>query len=124
MKLLLDENLSPLLGQLLRDAGHDTVHLRDLGQSGATDRDIVELARRQQRRIISGDTDFGELLAQTNANSPSFILLRRQDRRRASQIAALLLANLDVISDELQAGAVVVLDDTRLRIRRLPLRPN
>ena len=84
----------------------------------------MELARRQQRTIISGDTDFGELLAQTNANSPSFILLRRQDRRRASQIAALLLANLDVIADELQAGAVVVLDDTRLRIRRLPLRPN
>ena len=124
MKLLLDENLSPLLGQLLRDADHDTVHVRDLGQSGATDRDIGELARRQQRTIISGDTDFDELLAQTNANSPSFILLRRQDRRRASQIAALLLANLDVISDELQAGAVVVLDDTRLRIRRLPLRPN
>jgi predicted nuclease of predicted toxin-antitoxin system len=30
MRMLLDENLSPILRDLLADAGHDVVHVRDL----------------------------------------------------------------------------------------------
>jgi hypothetical protein len=37
--------------------------------------------------------------------------------------ARLILANLPAIEDELTAGAVVILSDNRLRIRRLPLPP-
>ena len=38
-------------------------------------------------------------------------------------MAALIMANLDEIEDDLRAGAVVVFDDRRIRIRSLPLRP-
>lgn len=74
--------------------------------------------------IISGDTDFGELLARSNAAAPSLILLRRQQNRRAAEIAALLLANLEAIAEDVEASAIVVFDEDRLRIRRLPLRPD
>ena len=43
---------------------------------------------------------------------------------RAVEVAALILANLEVIAEDLEGGAIVVLDDDRLRIRRLPLRPD
>ena len=73
--------------------------------------------------LLSSDTDFGELLARSNAAGPSVILLRRQDERRAAEIAALIVANLDAIADDLVAGALVVVDDDRVRVRTLPFRP-
>jgi hypothetical protein len=34
-----------------------------------------------------------------------------------------VLANLDAVVEDLEAGAVVVLDDARVRVRRLPIKP-
>ena len=91
--------------------------------SEVSDRLIMEVAVAQGRIVVSGDTDFGELLALSNASAPSVVLLRRQDHRRASEVAALILLNLDAVAVDLEAGAVVVFDEDRLRIRRLPFRP-
>ena len=41
MKFLLDNNLSPRLAELLRAAGHDVLHLRDLGMQKATDEVVI-----------------------------------------------------------------------------------
>ena len=74
--------------------------------------------------VVSADTDFGELLAVSNAAKPSVLLLRRQQGRRAAQLAALLLANLGDVADDLAEGSIVVLDERRIRVRGLPLRPD
>lgn len=121
MKFLLDENLSPLLAVLLAEAGHDTIHVRNIGLNRAPDEIILDAARRDDRVVISADADFGHILARTNANRPSVVFLRRQQGRRASQVAALIIANLDVIADDLLAGAIVVIDDDRIRVRSLPM---
>lgn len=44
MRLLLDENISPKICSLLRDAGHDSVHVRDLGRARATDDEVLARA--------------------------------------------------------------------------------
>ena len=123
MRFLLDQNQSPQLAAFLGRAGHDVVHVRDLALSEASDRLIMEVAVAQGRIVVSGDTDFGELLALSNASAPSVVLLRRQDHRRASEVAALILLNLDAVAVDLEAGAVVVFNEDRLRVRRLPFRP-
>ncbi len=84
---------------------------------------VLAAARDADAVLISSDTDFGELLARSNANEPSVILLRRQEGRRASEIASLIVANLRAVADDLASGAIVVLDDDRVRIRSLPLQP-
>ena len=76
---------------------------------------------RHEHRLVSADTDFGTLLAREGAATPSVVLLRLGNGRRAAQIAALLLANLDTVRDDLEAGAVIVLNDERIRIRPLPM---
>jgi predicted nuclease of predicted toxin-antitoxin system len=40
MRLLLDENLSPVVSVFLIEAGHDALHVRDRGLTSATD-DVV-----------------------------------------------------------------------------------
>lgn len=121
MRFLLDQNQSPLLVGFLGQAGHDAVHVRDLDLHEAPDAELMEVAVADDRVIISADTDFGELLAMSNASGPSIVLLRRQDRRRAAEVAALLLLNLDGVAEDLKTGAIVVFDDDRVRIRRLPM---
>jgi predicted nuclease of predicted toxin-antitoxin system len=122
VRFLVDANLSPRLAVSLTDSGHDAVHVADLGLSRATDTAIVELAERDNRVIISADTDFGTLLAMSGATRPSVLLLRLTSPRRLESLAALVRANLPAVMDALEAGAVVVLEDGRVRVRTLPLR--
>ncbi len=121
MKFLIDNNLSPLLAEGLKAAGHDAVHLRDLGMQAAPDPAVLQRAQVDERVLVSADTDFGGLLSRSRATGPSVLLIRRLAGRRAAEQSAIILANLDQIAEDLTAGAVVVIGDDRIRIRRLPM---
>lgn len=123
MRFLLDQNQSPILVALLIAAGHEAMHVRDLGLSEASDAEILVVAREREAIVVTGDTDFGDLLAADNAVSPSIVLLRRQQGRRGREVGGLLLSNLPKVEADLVAGAVVVIDDYRMRVRSLPFRP-
>jgi len=121
MRFLIDNNLSPLLAEGLKAAGHDVVHVRDLAMQAAPDLVVLERAQAEERVLVSADTDFGGLLARSHATSPSVLLIRRLAGRRAAEQSAIILANLDQIAEDLTVGAVVVIGDDWIRIRRLPM---
>ena len=119
MKLLVDEALSPLVAEGLRAEGFDAMHVRDYRLARAPDAEIFALAETEDRVLISADTHFAMLRALRQARKPSVILLRRVPRRPAAQVA-LLAAQLRGLQHVLNAGAVVTLDASRVRILRLP----
>ena len=121
MKFLIDNNLSPRLADALKAVGHDAVHVRDLRMQAATDHVVLERTKADERILVSADTDFGGLLARSGASTPSVILIRRLAGRRAAEQAAIILANLDQVAEDLTAGAIVVLHEDSLRVRRLPM---
>jgi len=49
------------------------------------------------------------------------VIFRRSTGRLPSYQAALLLANLKEIANALDEGSVVVVEETRVRVRRLPI---
>ena len=121
MRFLIDEPVSPRVADMLRQAGHDAVHAREIGLTASPDTAILERARTDARVVITQDHDFGTLLAASGAIYPSVIRLRLRDGRAESHARA-ILANLERIQTALSEGALAVLSDGVIRIRRLPVR--
>jgi predicted nuclease of predicted toxin-antitoxin system len=121
VKFLIDNNLSPLLADAFKAAGDDAVHVRDLGMQAAPDEAVLERAHADGQVLISADTDFGGLPSRSGASSPSVILIRRLVGRRAADQATIILANLDQVTEDLLAGAMVVIHEDTLRVRHLPI---
>lgn len=121
MRFLVDNALSPIIALALRDAGHDAVHLRDRGMQTEPDSVVFELAEREDRVIVSADTDFGALLAARDQPRPSFVLFRRASGVRPQQIASQLLEIATRYQSRLETGCIVTVRDDRIRVRRLPI---
>lgn len=124
MRFLVDNALSPIIARALSDDGHDAVHLRDLGLASASDEEVFRIATDQDRIVVSADTDFGTILAHQQTAHPSVILLRRQRSRKPSSQARLIIENLPSVAEALGTGALVVIEPTRIRVRKLPIAPN
>lgn len=121
MRLLVDANLSPEVARRLCAAGHDAIHVAEIGMLSASDPAIMTAAAEQGRVLVSADADFGALLALGSLAAPSVVLLRSADHLRPAEQAELLTANLGQIAAALAEGAIASLSEGHLRVRSLPI---
>lgn len=120
MKVLLDMGLAIGTARFLGQCGMDAAHLRDRRLQRLVDEAIVELAADEGRVILSFDLDFPRLLAARGANLPSLVLFRLQQVATA-EMNMLALDTLIRFEQVLTRGAIVVVEEHRIRVRKLPL---
>jgi predicted nuclease of predicted toxin-antitoxin system len=121
MRFLVDNPVSPLVAEMLRKAGHDAVHVREYGLQADSDTVILERASKENRVIISADTDFGFLLARSKKSKPSVVIFHHSFPHRPQQQGKILLDNLTQLSTALEQGSFIVFESRRIRIRTLPM---
>jgi predicted nuclease of predicted toxin-antitoxin system len=120
MRFLADAGISPRTVDHLNELGHDAVHVRTLGLQRASDEVVAARARDDSRVLVTFDLDFGDVLAVGVLDKPSVIILRLSDQRAepVNQRLAIVVAER---SRELESGTLVLVEDTRYRVRRLPI---
>jgi predicted nuclease of predicted toxin-antitoxin system len=85
------------------------------------DEEIFERAGHEGRVLISADTDFGTILALRKTRKPSVILFRLSTHHHPDHQIRVLLANLFDLAADLDRGCIAVFEDTRIRVRPLPI---
>ena len=121
MKILVDMNLSPEWIPTLIAGGFEAVHWSSIGNPKAQDAEILEWARRNDWIVFTNDLDFGHILALTRADGPSVIQARAQDLL-PENLGEIVIAALRQNRASLEAGALIVVDESSLRVRILPIR--
>lgn len=119
MKLLADVNVSRLVVARLLSDGFDVTRVSEIMDPRAPDDEIIDAARRLGAVLISHDQDFSAILATTGATHPSPINIRVSyvdANRLAQNIAQVVRAT----EQDLEAGAIVTLDDAGIRVHALP----
>lgn len=120
VRIVVDINLSVEWVPLLEREGWPTAHWSAVGDPRAEDSEIMAWATAERRVVFSHDLDFSTALALTHAGGPSVIQVRGP-RVLPEQIGPLVVAAIRRYEDELSAGALVVIEEARSRVRILPL---
>ena len=120
IRLLADMNISPETVRELRRNGWDIIRVSDLLPQNASDEAILSLARREGRVVVTQDLDFSTLLALGGHARPSLITLRLV-LSDPETITRRLLEILPRSEKQLQEGCALTVDETTLRIRKLPI---
>ena len=120
MRLLADVHISPRTVERLRSLGHDVVRVGDVLSATSTDDEIVAEAIRDQRVVVTQDLDFSAIVALSGRSAPSVLSLRLSSSR-IENVNSSLERVLPMVEADLDAGAIVTVEDTRVRVRTLPV---
>jgi predicted nuclease of predicted toxin-antitoxin system len=104
----------------LRGQGHDAKHLREEGLQRLPDEEIFAKAVTEQRVVLTFDLDFGEIAALSPGPVASVIVFRLLNARAAKVIQRLAVV-LPAVLPALEQGAIITVEESRHRVRRLPI---
>ena len=118
MRLLADENVPLPSIYALREGGMDVAAVTE-DAAGASDPEVLALAERQGRVLLTFDRDFGELVFRRGATGEPGVIYCRFVPRTPTELAELVL-RLERETSVRFEGKFTVLD--RDKVRQRPLR--
>lgn len=118
--VVIDMNLSVEWVAELAKHGCPAVHWSVVGNPRAEDSAIMAWALANGHVVFTHDLDFGTTLALTHATGPSVLQVRGQNVL-PEDIGPVVIAALRQHDDALAAGALVIVDLKKSRVRVLPL---
>ena len=76
LRLLAEEDISPKVVAFLRSHGIDVLDSKEQGWQGRSDDELLETACREDRWVLTHDTDFGTLAIHENKPFIGIVFLR------------------------------------------------
>jgi predicted nuclease of predicted toxin-antitoxin system len=120
IQLFLDQALPARAETLLRQRGWTVVHATTAGLAEAPDDEILRWCGEHGYIVITHDHGFHQMIALAEATGPSAIRIRLQGLDYEA-IAALIDRVVKANGAALEAGALVSVLGTRVKVRKLPL---
>jgi predicted nuclease of predicted toxin-antitoxin system len=120
MRFLADVGIGARVVGWRRDNGHDVTHLSEEGLLPLPNGEIFGKGIAERRVILTFDLDFGEIAALSRGRKASVVVFRLHNTRSDHVIARLSVV-LEKSMSALETGAVVVVEESRHRIRYLPI---
>ncbi|MBI2472811.1 MAG: DUF5615 family PIN-like protein [Planctomycetes bacterium] len=120
MKFLADMGISHTTVRWLNNQGFDATHVRDVNMHRSLDAEILSKAKVEGQIVLTCDLDFGDLLSASGEYSPSVIILRLENETPAN-VNKRLNQVLQESSDALIKGSIIVVEEGRYRVRKLPV---
>lgn len=120
MRFVIDMNLSLNWAETLETDGHEAIHWQEVGRPSDRDEEILAHAAQTDRIVFTADLDFAEIVVRRRLNAPTIVQLRCGSTDPAD-IGDRVLEAIRTARADLKGGAVLTIDDDRVRIRRGPL---
>lgn len=120
MKFLADMGVSCRVVEWLNKNGHDAIHLRDEGLHRLPNGEIFRKAIDENRIVLTFDLDFSEIAALSHGEKISVIIFRLRNTSTSNVIDRLKTV-LSKCQESLISGAVVMVEDSRNRVRSFPI---
>lgn len=120
VRFLANMNISPKTVVALRQQGWDIVRVPEFLPVDASDQEILQLARQEDRVVVTQDLDFSALLALDGYDRPSLITLRLS-ASDPETVTQRLLEVLPYVERCLREGCAVTIEDVIVRVRLLPI---
>lgn len=115
MRFLLDQSTDARLIVYLRSHGHDATRIAADYPGGLPDSEVLAIAVREDRILITDDRDFGELVFAQRQIHAGVIYLRLGEYADLTTKTARLAYILDHYGDQLTQFLVVTLRSVRVR---------
>ena len=81
MKFLTDVNIEKFLTESLKEMGYDVKSVAEINHM-LSDKEIIKIAKSENRIIITNDKDFGELVFNQKETTSGIILFRNINRNK------------------------------------------
>lgn len=115
MKFLLDESADFPLASFLKQGGHDVTSIAHDYPNALADEDVLAIAHKEQRILITNDKDFGELIIRRHLPHVGVVLFRLHYEDLATKVAWLGYV-IDNHAESL--SEYIVITSNGIRIRR------
>ena len=115
MKIKLDENLGERGAALFRSAGHDVASVPQQQMFGASDHQLIDVCRREDRCLVTLDLDFSNPLVFKPSDYSGIAVLRLPQRSLDTELweaCVVLIGGLEVAPIE---GRLWIVDSGRIR---------
>ena len=116
MRFKTDENIPTEAVDLLRAAGHDVLTVFDQSLSGRPDSRIASVCKREDRALISLDTDFADIRTYRPEDYPGLLVLRLA-KQSAPEVLRVMRRLLEVLRTDDCRGQLWIVERERIRVR-------